>query len=152
MITKINRYLHWFILTLFITIATVVYQENYGFFHISMIFLLILGMLTFLHVLISVLFHVNNPDYFDYNEDLFYDVKWSWDWNLDKQILHLRPTCPACQQGVYSSFDSLLNQTEFVCHHCDKQLANVNSSSRNFVIESVKKSIIRKLKKQDSTF
>lgn len=152
MITKLNRYLYWCILTLLCTVALLIQQEDYTFSNISMVFLFTLATLTFVHVMIAVVFHVKNPDYFEYNEDIFYDVKWSWDWNLDKEILHLKPSCPKCQHDVYFTFDTLLNQTEFVCNHCDKQLANINSSSRNFVAESVRQSIIRKLKKQDSTF
>lgn len=152
MIKRINKYLYWFILTLIVSTVLVIRSENYTYIHIAMIFLLTLACLTLLHLLLDVVFEFKPPAYFNYHQDIFYDVQWNWDWNLKKEILHLKPTCPMCKSDVYYRFDTLLSKTEFVCEKCNKQLANVNSSNRNFVVESVKKSIRRKLIKEDATF
>lgn len=152
MIQKINKYAYWLVLTLLVSAALVFTSNDYTAANVSMIFLLTLGVFTSLHMLLEVIFKFQAPSYFQYNQDIFYDTQWNWDWNLKKEILHLKPTCPTCQSEVYYSFDTLLHQTEFVCEKCNKQIANVNSSHRNFVVESVKKSIVRKLKKEDPSF
>ncbi|MGD9553242.1 MAG: hypothetical protein AB7D96_09445 [Arcobacteraceae bacterium] len=152
MIHKINRYMYWFALTLLITGAGVLISDNKELSHMAMLFLLSLAVCTFLNVLFDILFKFQAPSYFQYHEDIFYDTQWTWEWNINKEILNLKPTCPACHSELFYHFDTLLHQTEFVCEKCNKQIANVNSSHRNFVVESVKKSIIRKLKKEDSSF
>jgi hypothetical protein len=152
MIHKINRYSYWFALTLLITGVWVLLSKNTDVTNIAMIFLLTLAICTFLNVALNVIFKFQAPWYFQYHQDIFYDTQWDWEWNLKKEILNLKPTCPACQSELLYHFDTLLHQTEFVCEKCNKQIANVNSSHRNFVVESVKKSIVRKLKKEDSSF
>lgn len=152
MVIRVNRYIYWILFTLIATPVTLYILGTFSLFNAVMTFLIILALTTSLHLIIELIFHVVNPEFFEYNEDIFYDVKWKWDWNLDKQVLNLRPFCPHCEKELYSTFDTLLNQTEFVCTVCDKQIANVNSSNRNFVPDSVKKSIVRKLKKEDSSF
>ena len=152
MIKRINKYLYWLILTLIVTTVLVMQSHNYTQMNMAMIFLLTLAFLTLIHLLLDVIFKFRAPAYFKYHEDIFYDIQWNWDWNLKKEILHLKPTCPTCKSEVYYNFDTLLYKTEFVCEKCNKQLANINSSNRNFVVESVKKSIIRKLTKEDASF
>lgn len=152
MIQKINKYVFWLVLTLLVSVALIFLSKDYSLNNIAMVFLLTLGIFTSVHMIIEAFFKFQAPSYYQYNQDIFYDTQWNWDWNLKKEILHLKPTCPTCKSEVFYSFDTLLNQTEFVCEKCNKQIANVNSSHRNFVVESVKKSIIRKLKKEDSSF
>lgn len=152
MIQRINKYLYWLILTFAVSAGIIMRSQNYTPMNILMIFLLSLAFFTLIHLLLDVFFKFKAPSYFQYNQDIFYDVQWNWDWNLKKEILHLTPSCPTCKSNVYYTFDTLLNQTEFVCEKCNKQLANVNSSNRNFVLESVEKSIIRKLTKEDASF
>lgn len=152
MIYKINRYIYWFALTLLITGVEIFISNNKELSHIAMVFLLSLAGCTFLNVLINAIFTFQAPSYFQYHQDIFYDTQWIWEWNTNKEILNLKPTCPVCHSELFYHFDTLLHQTEFVCEKCNKQVANVNSSHRNFVAESVKKSIVRKLKKEDSSF
>lgn len=152
MIKRINKYVYWCVLTVILTVVCVMRSNNFTVVNVSMIFLIIFASLTFVHLLLDIIFKFQVPAYFKYDHDVFYDVQWQWDWNTNKDILHLKPFCPVCKSPVYYTYDTLLSQTEFVCEHCNKQLANVNSSDRNFVIESVKKSIVRKLKKEDSSF
>lgn len=152
MIMKLNRYLYWIIFTIIATAVTLYEMQSFMLFNVVMVFLIILSLATSFHLIIGLIFNIANPEFFEYNEDIFYDVKWKWDWSLDKEVLHLRPFCATCNEELLSHFDSLLNQTEFVCTKCDKQIANVNSSNRNFVTQSVKSSIVRKLKKEDKNF
>lgn len=152
MIKRINKYVYWCILTLVVTAVCVWHSNNYTLLNGVMIFLLTFASLTFFHLLLDVIFKFKVPAYFKYEQDIFYEVQWQWNWNTNKEILHLKPFCPTCKSEVYYNFDTLLYKTEFVCEQCNKQLSNVNSSDRNFVAESVKKSIFRKLTKEDSSF
>jgi hypothetical protein len=152
MIKRINNYGYWCVLTAILTAVCIVRSGNYEAINGIMIFLFIFASLTLLHLLVEIVFKFKVPAYFKYDQDIFYDVQWQWDWNTNKEIMHLKPFCPVCKSPVYYTFDTLLYKTEFVCEPCNKQLANINSSDRNFVIESVKKSIVRKLKKEDSNF
>ncbi|WP_419769606.1 MAG: hypothetical protein ACNI3C_09695 [Candidatus Marinarcus sp.] len=146
---KINKFSYWFVFSIVLSIVIVLYSHEYRAENIIMILSLTIASSTCVHLLIDVIFKFNAPDFFQYNEDIFYNVKWNWDWTQDKHILHLTPSCPTCNQEVNYVYDHLLSQTEFVCNHCNVQIANINSSDRNFVVESVKKSIIRKLKKEE---
>jgi hypothetical protein len=119
---------------------------------ISTVLIVLLGIFVLIHILIDVFILTQKPQYYSYNEDIFYNIKWKWDWNKHKKILNLNAFCPACNQALYFHYDSLLHKTEFICHSCNKQLANVNSSHRNFVQQSVKSSITRKLKKENPSF
>lgn len=152
MIYTINKYAYWLALAAIISGVSIFYNQDYTLKTVLMISLLTLGLCTFVHIIIDAIFKFKVPSYFHYNEDIFYDTKWNWDWSTKKEILNLKPSCPTCKGEVFYSFDTLLHKTEFVCEKCKKQLANINSSHRNFVVQSVKKTIIRKLLKQDSSF
>ncbi|MFA7084392.1 MAG: hypothetical protein WC141_07645 [Arcobacteraceae bacterium] len=152
MINKINKYAYWLILTFLIFIICIAYNQDYSVQTVFLTFMLSLGVCTFLNIIFDAIFRFQVPYYFHYDQDIFYETQWNWDWNIKKEILHLKPTCPTCKSEVFHQFDTLLHKTEFVCETCNKQIANVNSSHRNFVLESVKNSIVRKLKKQDSSF
>jgi hypothetical protein len=117
-----------------------------------MIFTLITTLFLFIHIFIDTFILPQKPSYFNYSEDIFYNMKWQWDWNRNKQVLNLTAYCTSCNEVLYFHYDSLLHKTEFICQACNKQLANVNSSYRNFVQQSVKSSITRKLKKENPSF
>ncbi len=142
----------WLLLSIISTALYVYYTKNYETEYILIVGSISLLCVVFLALIVEAILKLKKPSYYEYNEDVFFDTKWNWNWNLKKDILNLTASCPTCTNPVYYRFDTLLHKTEIVCSNCNKQLANVNSSHRNFLVESVKKSIIRKLKKEDSSF
>lgn len=88
------------------------------------------------------------PEWRSYREDLFFNLKWRWNYADDDFIYPLHTFCPNCDFQVYSKYASSyrgIDHISFECESCGRQLGKYSESTESLE-DKVKRSIQQKLR------
>ncbi len=59
-----------------------------------------------------------SPDWHQYNEDVFYNVKWRWGYSPNGDVSHLKSYCRNCDYGILPFPADFKGDVEFKCYEC----------------------------------
>lgn len=94
------------------------------------------------------IFWKKKPNYYDYKEDIFKNIYWTWKWKKEK-IINMEFFCNDCDSELCAQSDHLLFKTNFTCPNCNKTICSYDGDNLQYVKIAIKNEIKRKIHKQE---
>ncbi len=92
------------------------------------------------------------PKYKKFKSLTLFDAIWKWKWK-GRQIYALTCHCPTCKNELIfddeiakASRDLNSKMTYLFCKHCDEEIGKVQGGDKEYLINLVKREIIKRLK------
>ena len=94
------------------------------------------------------------PSYLSYIKDSIHGVTWHWTWNSN-QIHRLWAACPACQGQIIYGEDPDAHyvanpRVKLYCENCSSVVAHVPGTDRSYVLGSIEREILRRIRVRES--
>ena len=80
-----------------------------------------------------------------YQTDVFFGVRWKWDYGYNNEPVGIWGECPQCRTDLVYSYDDILHRTDFTCETCHKTLAKLEGN-KGFVLGKVARQVERKIR------
>lgn len=115
-------------------------------FNIPLWFIIIVVMLflvMFVYFIVNIKSNLSTDSYLNYRNDVFFDMKWSWDYyvyNGNYTIKDLTPYCNVCDFGLSNERNYTLGH-KFVCDDC-------GYSSDFYNLDKLKENIERQIERK----